>query len=743
MALPPGSESRSSTLEQRLEDAVRARGPSYKPRTRHKQPDGSARYTNRLALEQSPYLLQHAHNPVDWYPWGDDAFAAARRLGRPVFLSIGYSTCHWCHVMEEESFEDEEVARFLNERYIAVKVDREERPDVDAIYMAAVQALTGHGGWPMSVWLTSERKPYFTGTYFPARDGDRGTRFGFLTILERMRDIFDRDPARVTSSAEQIADAVREELSAGRSGDVPGQEALDAAMRLYAQRFDPVYGGLAVQTKFPSQLSIRFLLRYARRRQAPPEQRRRALDMARLTLEKMARGGVYDHAGGGFHRYSVDPYWLVPHFEKMLYDNALLCVAYLEGGQASGDRELLDVAREILRYVERDMTSPEGAFYSATDADSLSPSGEREEGWFFTWTPEELAAELGSERAGRVAAYFGVTREGNFEGRSILHTPRPLDEVARELGVKSDELREDVAFARERLYEARKERPAPLRDEKILTAWNGLMISACARGGFVLDDARWIELGEAAAAYVLEHMRDGERLYRSSMDGTPRHAAYLDDYAFLCAGLLDLFEVTGTRRWLSEALALDRVLEQHFEDAREGGYFMTADDAEALLVREKPAYDGAEPSGNSIHAQSLVRLHALSGDDRYRQRAERTFRAFGEVLVRSPLSLAESLVALDHFTDEDAKEIVLVGPEEPGSLRPLLDEVRRRFLPNQVLVSVREPDVAALSSLLPVVSGRLAKGGAPTAYVCVRGTCQLPSTDPAELGRQLDETLTP
>jgi uncharacterized protein len=725
----PGAPAIDAATRARLGAAWAARPAGYRPRTHHLLPDGSPKYTNRLLLESSPYLQQHAHNPVNWYPWGDEAFETARRLGRPVLLSIGYSTCHWCHVMEEESFEDEEIARVMNERYIAIKVDREERPDVDAIYMDAVQRLTGHGGWPMTTWLTPDRKPFHGGTYFPARDGDRGASVGFLTMLTRLAQIYAEQPEKVAQVSGDLAESIRTSLAPAASAasqSPPEAQVLDGAATLYKRIFDPEEGGVQRAPKFPSSMPVRFLLRHSRRT-GDPETRQ----MATLSLAKMAAGGMYDHVGGGFHRYSTDAHWLVPHFEKMLYDNALLAVAYLDGYQATGREDFARVAREVLRYVERDMTSPDGAFYSASDADSLTPSGEREEGWFFTWTPGEIEAVVGPTRARIVDAWFAVTSEGNFEGRNILHTPRPLDEVSSELGVSPEQARAAIEESRELLYQARGKRPAPLRDEKILTAWNGLMISAFARAALVLGDGRYAQVGDRAADFVLGRMRgpDG-RLMRSYKDGRARHNGYLPDYAFMIAALLDLYEATGNPRRLRDAVALDEVLAARFEDGQAGGFFLTSDDHEELLAREKPAYDGAEPSGNSIQTLNLLRLQELTGRDAYRQRAERALGAFGETLRTSPAALSEMLLAVDWHTDVP-KEIVIVTPNTRGEAGPFLDRLAKAFVPNRVLVVANERETDGIAELVPLAAGKIARGGVPTAYVCERGTCALPTGDPA------------
>ena len=573
--VPPGAAAFAAPLRETLAAAWAGRPADYAPRTRHLRDDGSPRYINRLFLESSPYLRQHAHNPLNWHPWGDEAFELARALGRPVLLSIGYSTCHWCHVMEEESFDDEEIARYLNENYVVIKVDREVRPDLDAIYMSAVQIfMQGRGGWPMTVWLTPDGEPFSGATYLPARDGDRGAAVGFLTIAQRLKAAYDEQPDQVMAVSAEVAAGIRNRLAPGdRRDGLPTAQSLHATAAYYRTGFDETHGGLTGQTKFPSSLSVRMLLRH-HRRTGDVE----SLAMATRTLEAMAAGGLHDQVGGGFHRYSTDPEWLVPHFEQMLYDNALLVPAYLEAYQVTGREDFAEVARDILRYVERDMTAPGGAFYSATDADSPGPDGEREEGLFFTWTADEIAAVLDAEQARLVGAYFGVTDDGNFEGRTILHTPRSLGEVAAELGLPDAALRQTLEAARELLYTARSARPAPLRDDKILTAWNGLMISALAQASLVLDAPVYAARAVRAADYLLRTLRRDDRLLRAALDGTARQTAYLDDYAFLIAGLLDLYEADGDLRWLEEARALDAVLERDYEDTSGGGFFRTAAD---------------------------------------------------------------------------------------------------------------------------------------------------------------------
>jgi uncharacterized protein YyaL (SSP411 family) len=733
----PGAEVFSPELQAELTAALEGRRTDYRPRTRHLRSDGSPRYANRLLLESSPYLQQHAHNPVNWYPWGAEAFATAERLGRPILLSVGYSTCHWCHVMEEESFEDEEIAAFLNANYIPIKVDREERPDIDSIYMSAVQMLTGRGGWPMTTWLTPQGQPFYGGTYFPARDGDRGTRTGFLSLLRQLRTMYDEQPDSVVERAAQLSIRIQQAMTPAAGSSIPGPEILDAAARPYKSQFDGTYGGLRRAPKFPSSLPLQLLMR---RHLATGDEQ--YLNMVELTLEKMARGGIHDQVGGGFHRYSTDARWLVPHFEKMLYDNALLTMAYLEGYQLTGREEDADVARGILSYVEREMTASGGGFYSATDADSPTPGGHREEGWFLTWTPAELDAGLADRDAAIVKAYYGVTAQGNFEGRNILNVVGSTEQVAKRLELSETVVERRLRSARDELYRARARRPPPLLDDKILTSWNGLMISAFARAGFVLDEPRFIARGATAADFLLEHLLVDGRLLRSYRDGRGRHNAYLDDYAFLIAALLDLYETSGELRWLERAVTLQQALDRNYVDEEHGGYFMTSDDHESLLAREKPAYDGAEPSGNSVALMNLSRLHALTSDDRYRVAADRLLQAFEGTLRRSPRALTEMLLAME-FRASRPKEVVVVIGDDPGQAEPVLEQLRSRFLPHKVVVIVRHgTDRDALARRVPPAKGKLAREGKTTAYVCEQGVCLLPTTDPLVLAKQLTATIT-
>ena len=560
-------------------------------RAYHRDADGRPRFSNRLALEASPYLLQHAHNPVNWFPWGEEAFAEAKKLARPIFLSVGYSTCHWCHVMERESFEDEEIAAVLNRHYVAIKVDREERPDVDAVYMSAVQQLTGSGGWPMSVWLTPEREPFFGGTYFPPRTGVRGSRHGFLTLLTDLVETFNREPERVTRAAHSLVEAVRRDLEGAREeaedveegGAVPGRQAIDHAVAYFKRSFDAVNGGLRRSPKFPSNVPIRLLLRHYHRTHDAE-----ALEVALLTLEKMAAGGIYDQLGGGVHRYSTDSEWLVPHFEKMLYDNALLVVAYAEAFQLTGKAYLARIARETCDYILREMTAADGGFCAATDADS-----EGNEGKFFVWSADEIRRVLtASGRADDIDAFvrhYDVTEAGNWEGRNILRVPHP-----------DESMWERLTEARAALYRHRANRIPPQRDDKILAAWNGLMISALAIAGRILDEPRYRDAARRAAEFLLTRLRDeAGHLLRSFKEVPAAQPGFLDDYAFVVAALIDVYQATFEPRYLAEALHLADATERLFADPG-GGWFMTGSIHETLIARERPTQDGAEPSGSSV-----------------------------------------------------------------------------------------------------------------------------------------------
>ena len=690
---------------------------------------------NRLARETSPYLRQHAHNPVDWYPWSEEALERARAEDRPIFLSIGYSSCHWCHVMERESFESEEIAALMNERFVNIKVDREERPDLDEIYMAATQMLAGQGGWPNSLFLTPDRKPFLAGTYFPpaARHG----RPGFADVLVAASDAYRSRKDDVTRMAEEVAGQISRLSEMSPSRQLLTASILNRAFGELAGRFDNDEGGFGGAPKFPHSMDVSFLLRYHRRTGNPE-----ALRMAVLCLEKMARGGVHDHLGGGFHRYTVDAKWLVPHFEKMLYDNALLSRAYVEAAQSVGRLPassslpaggaaaaalFKDVARDVFEWVLREMMSPQGGFYSALDADS-----EGEEGRYYVWTPGEIAQALGPQEAGLFCSVYGVAPGGNFDnGRSVLHLERTPAQIAAALRTEEGELRLRMASARARLLRVREQRVRPGRDDKILADWNGLMISALACGGRVLDEARYVQAAERAAHFVLEKMARDGRLLHSYMDGQARHPAYLTDYAFLVAALLDLYEATFDPAWVAEARALAARMIDLFREDRTGGLCFTARDHERLIARTREGNDGALPAGTSVAALALPRLAALTGDDSFRGAAEEILRLYRDRIERFPSAFGMMLCALDQHLD-GVRQIVLAGRRDDPALRSFLQALRDSYEPNAVL-ALADPGAADAERLLPLVAGKTPVGGRPAAYVCEAGTCRAPVLSPADL----------
>ena len=729
----PGGMMREAALAAQLSKALTEKGEEYEPRTHHKDEAGRPKYSNRLLLETSPYLLQHAHNPVDWFPWGDEAFEMAKKLGRPVLISIGYSTCHWCHVMERESFEDEETAKYLNENYIAIKVDREERPDVDAIYMAAVHALGIGGGWPLNVWLTPDGEPFFGGTYFPP-SGRGGGRPSFISVLEQQKSLFETDPGKVAEKARMLANRIDVNTSYMASPDLPGKDVFKKTFEHFQSRFDSQYGGArSRRSKFPSNFPNRWLLRF----QATTKEKA-ALDMVALTLEKMAQGGIHDHVGGGFHRYSTDPRWLVPHFEKMLYDNALLAMDYLDSSVATGREDFLATAEETLGYIMREMSSPEGGFYSATDADSITPAGHRDEGYFFTWTPGEVKKLLGETDAAFINAYFDITERGNFEGRSIPNTPRPMGDVAADL--KVSDAKAVFIRSRAKMYEERSSRPSPLLDDKILAAWNGLTISALSKAAFAQGPKgkTYLDRAEVAAHFVTEKMRVNGRLQRTYRKGVAKIAAYLEDYAFVIAGLLDLYEASGNKRWLGLAIELQDQQNQYYQDEEKGGFFQTASDGKKLLTRLKPDVDGAIPSGNSIAAMNLLRLFEFTSKEKYQTLADGVFRSVGAVLSKHGASFGVLLEALD-FRLGEPKEIVLVFGANQAEADAFREVLGKTHLPNKVVVPVNGAAVSDLVSLVPLVEHKVARNGKTTAYVCVRGSCKLPTTDVGVFRKQLTE----
>jgi uncharacterized protein YyaL (SSP411 family) len=729
----PGVASVDKALQEQLDRKLAAQGPGYVPRSHHLNEDGSPKFTNRLIRESSPYLLQHAHNPVNWYAWSDEAFERAKRENKPIFLSVGYSTCHWCHVMERESFEDEEIAAYLNQHYIAIKVDREERPDIDSVYMTAVTILTGRGGWPMTVIMTPDKEPFFGGTYFPPRRGFRGNRAGLVDILAEMLNEFRNDPTQVVARAQELSQRV-EKAAAFRPGPgVPSDKVIAVAAQNLARSFDPVDGGFGGAPKFPQPSRLALMLRYARRTADAG-----ATAMVATTLDKMSAGGIYDQVGGGFHRYSTDAQWLVPHFEKMLYDNAQLATVYLAAWQHTADADYQRVAREILDYVAREMTSAEGGFYSATDADSPTPGGHDQEGWFFTWTPDELEQQLGPESAALVSSAYGVTRRGNFEGRNILHRAKTDRELASELRIPPRRVAQLLQGARSALYEARASRPPPIRDEKIIAAWNGMMIAAFAQAGWMLAEPRYVDIAARAARFVLEQMRaeDGA-LVRTYSEGRKGSVSFLDDYAFMIGACLDLYEATGDATWIRRAVELQTDQDARYLDAQSGGYYLSPGDGETLLVREKPAYDRAVPSGNSVAANNLLRLHDFTGDGKWRTEAEQLFGSLAFQVTRAPTGFPMLLVALDRYYDTPL-EVAVLAPASRDEASALRDRLRSNFVPNKAFAVLTDAEASQQEAEIPWLQGKRAMGGKSTAYVCERGRCDLPTAKPEMFHKQLE-----
>ncbi|RME81477.1 MAG: thioredoxin domain-containing protein [Caldilineae bacterium] len=680
---------------------------------------------NRLAQASSPYLQQHAENPVDWYEWGPEALERARRENKPIFLSIGYAACHWCHVMAHESFEDPEIARLLNEHFVNIKVDREERPDIDAIYMEAVIALTGHGGWPMSVFLTPDGRPFYGGTYFPPHDryGMPSFRRVLTSIIAAWRD----QRSRLLEGAEQFTTQLnRSALLQPDRGEL-SPVLLDAAFDRLYQQYDDVHGGFGSAPKFPQAMTLEFLLRqHVRTGNAA------ALAMVTHTLRRMAQGGIYDQLGGGFHRYSTDAHWLVPHFEKMLYDNALLARVYLYAWQLTGDAFYRRIVEETLDYVLREMTHPAGGFYSTQDADS-----EGEEGKFFLWEPQEVLDVLGREEGELFCRFYDISENGNFEGRNILHVPQELAVFAAATGMEPEALERILAEGRRKLFAARERRIKPARDEKVLTAWNGLMMRALAEAGAALGREDYLRAAVRNAEFILAELRDARgRLLRSWRDGRAGFNAYLEDYTVLAEALVSLYESTFDARWLQEAAAMLDAVHEHFWDEEAGAAFHTSDDHEALIVRRKEFFDNAEPSGNSAYAYAALWLGRLLDRHDLVDRAEVVFRFMRLPLTNQPSGFGHLLCALDMYL-RPSREVVIIGvPEEPATMA-LRREVYRRWLPDTVVAGAAPDDVQA-QELIPLLRGRGLLQGRPAAYVCRNMSCRLPVNTPAELARQLD-----
>ena len=705
-------------------------------------------HTNRLAHEKSPYLLQHAHNPVDWYPWGEEAFAKARRENKPIFLSIGYSTCHWCHVMAHESFENEETAAVMNREFVNIKVDREERPDVDRVYMTFVQATTGGGGWPMSVWLTPDLKPFVGGTYFPPVD--RYGQPGFTKVLERIAAAWKQGHEKIAEQGSKIVEALRESQNAQPEAAAKiDNQLFQTAYEQLSRSFDDKEGGFGTAPKFPRPVSLNFLTRFYTR-DPKSESGKHALEMDLVTLRKMAAGGMHDHLGGGFHRYSVDRYWHVPHFEKMLYDQAQLASAYVDAFQITRDPQYADVACDILDYVARDMTSKDGGFFSAEDADSLFEHGKPEhgEGAFYVWTEKQVDAALGDDSSA-FKFHYGVQPHGNapegsdpqdeFRGKNILIERHMVAETAKHFKKSEDEARQSLARSRERLVSIRNRRPRPHLDDKIIAAWNGLMISAYARAAQILDEPRYLESATRAAKFLRSNLYDEKSrlLFRNYRESRSDIEGFADDYAFVIQGALDLYEASFEIEWLKFAIELQETQDRLFFDEKAGGYFSTSGKDKSVVLRMKDDNDSAEPAASSIAALNLLRLAQFRDDKKLDERARKTIDSFAPTLSHFASAMPQMLVAVDYSLSKPS-QIIIAGKIDNDATKALLAEVRRHFLPKKILILADGGEgqkfFSEKNEAIPAMSPI---DGKSAAYVCENFTCKAPVTDPKALGNLL------
>ncbi len=676
---------------------------------------------NKLIQEKSPYLLQHAYNPVNWYPWGDEAFQKAKAEDKPIFLSIGYSTCHWCHVMEHESFEDAEVAQLMNKNFVAIKVDREERPDIDSIYMSVCQALTGHGGWPMTIIMTPDKKPFFAGTYFP-KDSRMGLP-GLMAVLEKCYKAWQENRQEVLDTSSTIVSAIlNEEKADVRKGDLNNLEIIKSAFELYKGSFDSMHGGFGHAPKFPSPHIYFFLLRYWKM-----SNNEAALKMVEKTLESMRRGGIFDHIGYGFCRYSTDRSWLVPHFEKMLYDNALLAMAYLETYQATGNGSYAKTAEEIFSYILRDMTSSEGGFYSAEDADSDDGTGRKEEGRFYTWTPDEIRQVLGNGNdAERFMVLFDITQRGNFDSRCIPNTIKG--------SIPGDDL-EFVENCRQKLFTYRERRIHPFKDDKILTSWNGLMIAAFSMGGRILGNQQYTDAAEKALTFIKARLIDEKgRLLAVYRNGVSPIKAYADDYNFLIWGLLELYETTYKPEYLQEAVRLNNEMLDLFWDHENGGIYLYGNDSEQLITRPKEGYDGATPSANSAASNNFIRLARLTGAHDLEEKTMQIINSFSSAIISYPAGFSHMLNAV-MMLEANGDEVIVSGDMDAGADK-LIDVLRQGFRPFTVTMHYNR-DTASLSDLAPFLVNYNTADGMAAAYVCKDHTCSQPVTEAAALGELL------
>jgi uncharacterized protein YyaL (SSP411 family) len=683
-------------------------------------------HSNRLIDETSPYLLQHAHNPVDWYPWGDEAFEKAKRENKPVLLSIGYSACHWCHVMEHESFEDEKIAALMNELFVSIKVDREERPDLDEIYMNAVQMLTGRGGWPMTVFLTPEGKPFYGGTYFPPED--RQGMPGFPRILMGVSQAYRERPEDVKKSVSQILAALQRMSESRETTKDLSKTIIGEGAEKVAQAYDSDHGGLGQAPKFPNAGVYELFLRHY-----SSSKNERFLEMVVHTLTRMAQGGIYDHLGGGFHRYSVDAKWLVPHFEKMLYDNAQLVRIYAHAYTVTREPLFRNVVGETLNYLLREMMHPEGGFYSTQDADS-----DGEEGKFFVWSEDEINRVIGEEEGKIFCRMYDVGEPGNFDSKSILHPILTVEQAGRLFRKEPLEIEALVVRAKQKLFGAREKRVKPFRDEKIITAWNGLMLSGLAEAIKLVGSAG-IEAAQRTVNFVFAKLFRDRFLLHTYKAGQAKLLGYLDDYAFVAVGLLDLYETLFDRAYLERAVLLADIMLGEFWDERDGGFFYTGKSHEQLISRTKPIFDGSIPSGNALATQLMLRLYHFTGENRYRAAADKVLRTYYDAMASQPFGFAHLLCALDSYV-QGAKEIVIVGDPAEAAAKQLIAEVNSIYLPNKVLQIARPG--GSLAEFSPLLQGKAQVDGRATAYVCRNFTCSAPVTNPGELRDLLESEAT-
>jgi len=677
------------------------------------------RNPNKLVLQKSPYLLQHAYNPVNWHPWGEEAFEKAKREDKPVFLSIGYSTCHWCHVMEKESFEDEQAAALMNEAFVNIKVDREERPDIDSIYMAACQKMTGSGGWPLNIILTPDSRPFYASTYIPKESKFR--RLGMIELIPRIKELWISNRDEVEKAANQNVNALK--IPAGSTGDVLEEDILHQAYEQLLSMFDEENGGFGDEPKFPTPHNLMFLLRYWKRTGD-----RMALLMVERTLGAMQRGGIYDHVGFGFHRYSVDAQWRVPHFEKMLYDQAMIAIAYAEAYQATGKKNYEKTCREILVYILRDMTASEGGFFSGEDADS-----EGDEGKFYLWTENEMRQILSDEEFKYVSKHFNIKRNDNFpegNGKNIFYLSNDGSDIpAIDTG-------QGFEYGMSKLFSARKKRIHPGKDDKILTDWNGLMIAAFARASQVFDEPEYAKAAGAASNFILSKMRfENGRLYHRYRDGETAISGFLDDHAFFIWGLIELYEATFEVRYLKAAIEINNDLLKHFWDNEKGGFFITSDDGEEMLVRKKDIYDGAVPSGNSVAMLNLLRLARITGDPQLEQKTQDMGRSFSGIIAQSPAAYTMFMTALD-FAFGPTSEVVISGDFQSESTKKMIKALRNEFIPNKVVIfrPDGESEITGISGYTKNLTGNKGKA---VAYVCRNFSCKLPTDDLEEIMREL------